>query len=205
MTARDPARRPSAGGVAIAFQARLVDELVAHRTTSALPVDAAAEAERVAAVRRYNILDTPPEDAFDDITRIATRMLRTPVALVSIIDSDRVWHKSRQGTPVEEVDRNTSFCSTTIPDHDGAWSIPDARRDERTSANPLVTDDPQVRAYAAAPLITHDGHRLGSLCVFDFEPHEFSGDDLADLTSLAAIVMRELELRLASRRALFDG
>ena len=205
MTARDPSRRPSAGGVATAFQTLLVENLLAARTTEPLPVDPGAEAARLAAVRRYNILDTPPEDAFDDITRIATRMLHAPVALVSIIDADRVWHKSRQGTGVEEVDRNTSFCSTTIPDHDGPWSIPDALEDDRTRANSLVTDDPNVRAYAAAPLITHDGHRLGSLCVFDFEPRDFSGDDLADLTSLAAIVMRELELRLASRRALFDA
>ncbi|WP_375390141.1 protein kinase [uncultured Amnibacterium sp.] len=204
MTAREPSRRPSAGGVAAAFQALLVQDLVANRVVDALPVDARAESARLAAVRRYNILDTPPEDAFDDITRIATRMLHAPVALVSIIDADRVWHKSRQGTDVAEVDRNTSFCSTTVPDHDGPWSIPDAREDDRTRANALVTDDPNVRAYASAPLITHDGHRLGSLCVFDFQPHEFSSDDLADLTSLAAIVMRELELRLASRRALFD-
>jgi serine/threonine protein kinase len=203
MTDRDPARRPKPREVADRFQDVVVDEIVRRRDVdpALLPSD---EAERAAAVRRYNILDTPPEDAFDKVTRITSRLLDAPVALVSVIDVDRVWHKSMVGTDIKEVDRGVSFCATTNPGTGEPWTVPDAVADPRTRDNPIVTGGPEVRAYAAAPLVTHDGHHLGSLCVYDFAPRSFSDMQLADLEDLAGIVMRELELRLASRRAVFD-
>jgi eukaryotic-like serine/threonine-protein kinase len=123
---------------------------------------------------------------------------------VTIVDADRVWFKSRRGWEEREVGRNVAFCSTTNPGGDGAWSIPDAATDPRTRDNPLVRHGPQVRSYAAAPLVTWDGHHLGALCVFDRCSRTFDDEELGDLTDLASIVMRELELRLASRRAVFD-
>jgi eukaryotic-like serine/threonine-protein kinase len=203
MTDRDPARRPNPRSVADRFQDVLVDEIVRRRGVDPALL-MADEAERAAAVRRYNILDTPAEDAFDKVTRITSRLLDAPVALVSVIDVDRVWHKSMVGTDIQEVDRGVSFCATTNPGTGSPWSVPDAIADPRTRNNPIVTDGPEVRAYAAAPLTTHDGHNLGTLCVYDFAPRRFTAAELADLEDLASIVMRELELRLASRRAVFN-
>ncbi|HEY0373666.1 MAG TPA: GAF domain-containing serine/threonine-protein kinase [Amnibacterium sp.] len=203
MTLRTPEDRPSAGDAAGRFHDLVLDELVRRRAPGS-PTSRDDEAERLAALRRYDILDTPPEVAFDQVTRLASRLLNVPIALVTIIDTDRVWFKSRRGWDGQEVDRGIAFCSTTNPGGDGPWSIPDATTDPRTSANPLVLHGPQVRSYAAAPLITWDGHHLGALCVFDRRTRDFDDEELGDLTDLAGIVMRELELRLASRRAVFD-
>jgi eukaryotic-like serine/threonine-protein kinase len=202
MTSRNPADRPLPEAAAARFLALIIDELVTQRGPAQRPV-AEAEAARLAALRRYNVLDTPPEEAFDKVTRLASRLLGAPIALLSIIDSDRVWLKSRQGFDEEVVDRNTSFCAITNPG-DGAWTIPDALADPRTADNPVVLGEPRVRSYAAAPLVTSDGHSLGSLCVYDLHPREFDQEALQTLTDLADIVMDELELRLSSRRALFD-
>lgn len=203
MTARRPEDRPELADIALRFQSVLVDDVVRRgRLDRGLLSD--DEAERVAALRRYDILDTPTDDAFDTVTRLAAQLLDVPIAVVSIVDTDRVWHKSRYGIDVEEVDRNTSFCALTDPGDGRAWSIPDVREDDRLKANPFVTDEPNVRSYAAAPLVTRDGHHLGALCVFGQEPREFQARELANLTDLAGVVMRELELRLSSRRALFS-
>ncbi len=111
-----------------------------------------------------------------------------------------MWLKSRVGYDAEVADRNTSFCVVTDPGA-GPWTIPDALQDPRTADNPVVVGDPRVRSYAAAPLTTRDGHNLGSLCVYDVEPRRFDEEALETLSDLAEIVMSELELRLASRRA----
>ena len=199
MTARDPARRPAPVEIAAALQVALIDELVRQRGPEArAPLE--AEAARLAALRRYDVLDTPPETAFDEVTRLAGRLLGAPIALISIVDTDRVWLKSRVGYEADVVDRNTSFCVVTNPG-ETAWAIPDALLDPRTASNPVVVGDPKVRSYAAAPLTTRDGYRLGSLCVYDLEPREFDDEALETLTELAGVVMDELELRLASRRA----
>jgi serine/threonine protein kinase len=199
MTARDAADRPAPADIAERLQDVIIDELVRQRGPEARgPLE--AEAARLSALRRYDVLDTPPETAFDEVTRLASRLLRAPIALISIIDTDRVWLKSRQGYDADIADRNTSFCVVTNPGG-GAWTIPDARLDARTAENPVVVGDPRVRSYAAAPLTTRDGHHLGSLCVYDLEPRQFDDDALETLSDLAEIVMGELELRLASRRA----
>ena len=198
MTARHPADRPALRDVSTRFQRILYGGVLTTRP--ALP---APEGERVAAVRRYEILDTPAEDAFDAVTRLAVQVLHVPIAIVTIIDEDRVWFKSKRGIEVDEVDRNVAFCTTTDPGHGGTWAVPDVLADARLQHNPLVVAEPRARSYAAAPLITRDGHHLGALCVFDRRPREFQPQELTNLADLAAIVMRELELRLSSRRALF--
>ena len=202
MTARAPEDRPALIDVALRFQSILVEELVARRGLDPAMM-ARDEAERVTALRRYNILDTPPDEAFDAVTRLASQLLHVPIAVVTIVDTDRVWHKSKVGIDVDEVDRNVSFCAVTDPGDGRAWSIADVREDDRLRDNPFVTDEPNVRSYAAAPLVTRDGHHLGALCVFGQEPREFQASELENLTDLAGMIMRELELRLASRRALF--
>jgi GAF domain-containing protein len=135
--------------------------------------------------------------AIDRVTRITSRLLRAPIALVTLIDVDRVWAKSRPGVSFAEVDRDVAFCSTTNPGTGTAWSVDDAATDPRTRLNPLVTGPPSVRAYAAAPLVTTDGHTIGTLCVYDFKPRRFSPRNLADLSDLAGIVMREVDRRRA--------
>lgn len=203
MTARRPEDRPGLRTVADRLRTILVDEVIAQRGSTQSAVDD-EEAARVAALHSYNILDTPPDDAFDTVTRLAAQILGVPIAIVTLIDSDRVWFKSAHGIDMTEVSRDTAFCSTTNPGHGDTWTIPDALTDDRTRSNPLVTEHPGVRSYAAAPLITRDGHHLGALCVFDRQPRTFHPTDLANLTDLASMIMRELELRRASRRALFS-
>jgi serine/threonine protein kinase len=202
MTARRPADRPSPQQAAERFQEILVDRIVERRGVdrALLPAD---ESARMSALRRYDILDTPPDQAFDAVTKLTARLLDAPISIVTIIDTDRVWFKSKRGVDFDEVDRNVAFCATTRTDGDAPWTIPDASLDARTRDNPLVSGPTGARAYAAAPLVTHDGYYLGTLCVLDTRPREFSAAQLEDLGDLAGIIMRELELRLATRRAIF--
>ena len=204
MTALDPAARPPLTEVAATFQNLLIDDLIRQRGYSPM-VPAAAEEVRQAALDRYDILDTDPDDVFDAITRVAGQVLDSPIALVTLIDRDRAWFKSKLGWDQRQVDRDVAFCSTTNPGATTPWTIADARIDSRTSSNPLVTGGPQVRAYAGAPLITHDGQNLGALCVFDHQPRTFTTRQLAALADLAGLVMHEMEMRLAVRRALLSG
>lgn len=162
-----------------------------------IPLD---EAQRVAAVCRYDVLDTPPDGAFDRITALASRLLRVPISIVSIVDTDRIWFKSRHGIDIEQIERYPGLCASAIL-HDGPWLVSDAASDPRTMANPLVTGALGLRFYAGIPLTTHDGHNLGTLSVIDTQPRELTDDELATLEDLAALVMHELELRLAARTA----
>ena len=203
MTALHPQDRMSLSEAALALQQHLVDELLRQREPSAGLIGE-DEAARVAALHRYEVLDTEPDDAFDAITRLASRVLDVPIALVTLIDLDRVWFKSAVGWDEHEVDRDVAFCSTTNPGTTQPWTIPDALMDVRTVQNPLVTDGPRVRAYAGAPLTTRDGHYLGAVCAFDRQPRDFTPQQLECLADLASLVMHEMELRLAMRRALFS-
>jgi GAF domain-containing protein len=158
------------------------------------------EQERLAAVRRYDVLDTPRDGAFDRITRLASLVLEMPIAIVSIVDHDRIWFKSTEGLDgVEQIDREPGLCASAILGDD-AWVIDDAQVDPRTLANPLVAGDFGLRFYAGSPLRTHDGYNLGTLCVIDREPRALSEQQVAVLDDLAALVVDELELRLAVRR-----
>jgi eukaryotic-like serine/threonine-protein kinase len=204
MTALRPNDRMPLSQAALELQQFLVDESIRRRDLRPDLVGS-GEAARVAALHRYEVLDTEPDEAFDAITRLASRMLDVPIALVTLVDMNRVWFKSAVGWDERQVDRDVAFCSTTNPGTRLPWTIPDARADARTQANPLVTDGPQVRSYAGAPLTTRDGHYLGALCAFDRQPREFSPQQLESLADLAGLVMHEMELRQAMRRALFPS
>jgi diguanylate cyclase (GGDEF)-like protein/PAS domain S-box-containing protein len=158
------------------------------------------ESARLAALARYEILDTPTEPAFDRLTRLAARLLDVPIALVSLVDEERQWWKARLGLPGVETPRDDAFCAHAILGRE-PLVVADAARDERFARNPLVTGAPHIRAYAGAPLVTPDGHRIGTLCVIDRRPRDFSPEQVAVLADLSSLVMDELELRLQRRLA----
>jgi len=166
---------------------------------AALRLIPANERERLDAVRRYDILDTPPDGAFDRITALAARIFDVPISIVSIVDSDRIWFKSRHGVEVDEIGRDPGLCASAIL-HDEPWLVTDAKLDPRTLTNPLVVGQLGLRFYAGAPLTTRDGYNLGTLNVIDTQPREVTRAQIATLVDLAAIVVDELELRLAARR-----
>ena len=154
-----------------------------------------AEAARMKAVRRYSVLDTPPDGAFDRIAQLAAKLLKTPIAIISIVDEDRIWFKSRTGLEgIDEIPRETGLCASAVLQKD-PWVISDASVEPVTLANPLVAGEFGLRFYAGVPLTTHDGHGLGTLCVIDKEPRPFTPEQTAILQDLAAVVMDELELR----------
>jgi phosphoserine phosphatase RsbU/P len=158
-----------------------------------------AEARRLAAVHRYDILDTPPDGAFDRLTALAARYFQVPIAIVSIVDSDRIWFKSHHGIDVYEVGRDPGLCASAILQHH-PWVVENAEIDPRTLANPLVAGELGLRFYAGVPLTTSDGHNLGTFCIIDQQPRTVSDDDLDVLRDLASVVMDQLELRLTARR-----
>ena len=203
MTQREPEDRIGLVDAALQLQGYLVDDLIRRRQGAAELVSD-GEPARVAALHRYDILDTEPDAAFDAITRLASRVLGAPIALVTLVDLDRVWFKSHHGWDETQVGRDIAFCSTTDPGTARSWTIPDALLDERTRDNPLVVDGPQVRSYAGAPLVTRDGQTLGAVCVFDRTPRAFTPEQLESLSDLAGLAMHEMEMRLATRRALFS-
>lgn len=158
------------------------------------------EAERLAALRRYEILDTPRDGAFDRITRLASRMLDVPIAIITLVDHDRIWFKSAEGLEdVKQIDRVPGLCASAIL-VDEPWIVDDARNDPRTMANPLVAGAFGLQFYAASQLRTGDGYNLGTLCVIDREPRSLDETQVEVLTDLAGLVVDELELRLAARR-----
>ncbi|VVD61703.1 GGDEF domain-containing protein [Pandoraea fibrosis] len=152
------------------------------------------EAERLAALRRYEILDTPPEPAFDRIVRLASYVLGTPISLVSLIDETRQWFKAHKGIDTSQTPRSMAFCAHAILGDD-VFVVPDARADRRFADNPLVTGEPNIRFYAGAPLRTPEGHRLGTLCVIDRRPRTLDDEKRALLADLSALVVDALELR----------
>ncbi len=161
-------------------------------------MNATNEAARLAVVRRYAILDTPPDGAFDNITSLAAHFFDVPIAVVSIVDHDRVWFKSRQGLGVEQVGVDPGLCTSAIL-KDVPTIIPDTRLDPQSLANPLVAGEFGLRFYAAAPLTTASGHKLGTLAVMDKQPRDVSESQAKVLQDLAAVVVDQLELRLVAR------
>jgi len=155
------------------------------------------EAARLEALRQYRILDTPSEQAYDDITALAAFICNVPIALVSLVDSDRQWFKSKVGLDVEETTRDISFCAHAILSK-SITIVNDALEDERFGDNPLVTCAPNIRFYAGVPLHTPDGHPIGTLCVIDHQPRELSEAQTKTLETLARQVVMQLELRRTS-------
>ena len=151
------------------------------------------EALRITALRCLNVLDTPPEERFDRITRLAQRVFDVPIALVSLVDTNRQWFKSCQGLDVSETPRSISFCGHAIL-HDAPLVIPDASKDPRFADNPLVTSPPDIRFYAGQPLKAADGSRIGTLCIIDRKPHQLTQPDLDSLRDLAIMVEDELNI-----------
>jgi diguanylate cyclase (GGDEF)-like protein len=157
------------------------------------------EDARIAALREYQILDTPAEREYDDITLLAAQICNVPVAIISLVDEHRQWFKSKVGLDVDETPRDVAFCAHAILQKGlEPMIITDALLDPRFSDNPLVTGDPNIRFYAGAPLITKDNIALGTLCVIDQEPHELSNRQIEGLQALARQVALRLELQRAS-------
>jgi GAF domain-containing protein len=152
------------------------------------------EAKRIEVLWQYDILDTVPEEAFDDLADLAAKICGAPVALITLVDEDRQWFKARVGTTISETGRDISLCAHAIMQKD-LFIVPDATLDQRFKKNPLVTADPKIRFYAGAPLITTGGHALGTLCVIDQVPRELTKDQKSALRILARHVMTQLELR----------
>jgi anti-sigma regulatory factor (Ser/Thr protein kinase) len=152
------------------------------------------EAARLEALRKYEILDTDPEVGFDDLALLASHICATPMAAITLVDQDRQWFKARIGVPVRETPRSISFCTHAIKQR-GIFVVPDASKDERLRDNPQVTGDLHIRFYAGAPLITREGHALGTLCVVDRRPRHLSEAQAEALAALRRQVEAQLELR----------
>ena len=149
------------------------------------------ELQRLAALHALGLLDTPAEERFDRLTRIAAALFDVPIALVSLIDANRQWFKSCVGTDIKEASREVSFCAYAVAERE-MLVIPDALRDDRFADNPVVSGPPYVRFYAGAPIFMADGTCAGTLCVIDGRPRDFTDEDRDRLRDLAAIVQQEL-------------
>ena len=154
----------------------------------------ANEEARIAALEKYAILDSDPEQSFDDLTLLASYVCKTPIALISLVDEDRQWFKSRVGIEASETSRDIAFCSTAILQGE-LFVVPDALADDRFRDNPLVVSDPHIRFYAGAPLVNEDGFALGTLCVVDRKPRELAPDQRDALKALSRLVLAQLEFR----------
>ena len=164
------------------------------RLTMTTPKPTRNEAARVEALHKYAILDTEPEQAFDDLVLLASFICKTPIALISLVDEDRQWFKSKVGVSISETSREIAFCATAIQ-HPDVFVIPDTLNDERFRNNPLVVSEPNVRFYAGAPLIDEEGHALGTICVIDRIPRDLIPDQRAALKALSRLVLAQLEFR----------
>lgn len=159
------------------------------------------EAERVAVLKRYDILDTPPDGSFDRITRLASKLFNVPIAIVSLVDSDRVWFKSHYGLDIPQIDRN-SWLSDSAVLSDDVYLIEDAFKDPGFLANPMAAGMLKLRFYASAPLKTREGYNLGTFCIIDKNPRNLTEVQRMVLQDLADVVMDEIELRLEARTAI---
>ena len=160
---------------------------------AALPLN---ESDRLRALRDYDILDTLPEQEYQDIVQMAALICGTPIALVSLVDSNRQWFKAKVGLDAVETSRESAFCAHALLQPDELFIVPDATQDRRFADNPLVTGGPAINFYAGAPLKTPEGHVLGTLCVIDRRPRELDANQQEALYALSRQVMTQLDMRL---------
>ncbi len=158
------------------------------------------EAQRLAALRCYDVLDTACEASFDSIAWLASRITGSPIALISLLDQERQWFKARVGLDAVETHRDMAFCGYAILDPSRALTVDDATIDPRFADNPLVLGTPHIRSYAGVPLVTPDGHALGTICAIDKQRRQWSEGDIEALTALARSVVTTLELRRATEQ-----
>jgi hypothetical protein len=156
-----------------------------------IPVD---ESDRLAALKKYSILDTLPEQIYEDVTALASLICGTPISLVSLVDADRQWFKSELGLGVKETPRAVSFCAHTLGTAK-TLIVKDAKADPRFMDNPLVLGDPGIRFYAGAPMKDPEGHVLGTVCVIDTAPHTLTAIQIATLEALARHTMALIAMR----------
>ena len=151
------------------------------------------------AVRRYDILDTPPDGTFDRITALAARRFNVPISIISIVDEDRIWFKSHYGVPVNQIGRDPGLCASAMLKSE-PYILLDAKTGPRSLANPLVAGEFGLRFYAGVPLQTADGHNLGTLRIINKAPRPIDQTGIDDLKDLASVVMDQMELRDRRRR-----
>lgn len=152
------------------------------------------ENDRLRTLRSYKILDTKPEERFDELTQLAAIICGVPISLITLIDADRQWFKSKVGLEVQETPRAQAFCTHAIMQPE-MFEVPDASEDARFSQNPLVTGDPHIRFYAGSPLATSDGHLIGTMCVIDRKPRTLTDEQKKALEILGRQVVANMELR----------
>jgi len=152
------------------------------------------EVQRIKVLWQYDVLDTVPEEVFDELTELAAHICGAPIALITMVDENRQWFKAKVGVNLSETGRDVSLCAHAILQNE-LFIVPDATLDERFKDNPLVTSAPKIRFYAGMPLVTPDGHGLGTLCVLDLVPRELTADQKQALKVLGRHVMTQLELR----------
>jgi GAF domain-containing protein len=152
------------------------------------------EAARVAALDRYAILDTEPEQGFDDLVVLASFVCKTPIAMLSLVDDRRQWFKSRVGVQIRETPKEMSFCAHAIQQED-LFIVPDTLKDPRFRENPMVVGEPHIRFYTGAPLINEEGFALGTLCVIDRQPRELDSEQKEALWALSRLALGQMELR----------
>ena len=152
------------------------------------------ETDRLRALRSYKILDTKPEERFDELTELAAIICKVPMSLITLIDADRQWFKSKVGIDLAETPRAQAFCTHAIMQPE-MFVVPDAAQDDRFANNALVTGNPHIRFYAGAPLATPDGHLLGTMCVLDREPRTLNDEQKRALQILGRQVVANMELR----------
>ncbi len=167
----------------------------ASKSNSILPSN---EAGRLKALKRFQILDSPPDGAFDRIVSIAARVFNMPIALVTLVDQDRIWFKAKSGLEgVEQINRDPGLCASAILSDD-IYLVENAKEDVRTLANPLVCSEFGLQFYAAVPLKTRDGYNIGTLCLIDKKPRFLSSEQMSLLQDFGNIVVDEMELRLSA-------
>lgn len=158
------------------------------------------ELARLAELQSYDVLDTTPEQAFDDLTRLASEVCGTTISLVSLVDEHRQWFKSRHGIDATETPRELAFCAHAILRPEDILIVENTHEDERFHDNPLVTEAPNISFYAGVPLVSPAGHPLGTLCVIDSDPHKLDELQVTTLRVLARQVVTQLELRKRLRQ-----